>query len=629
MGLRGLTAGVFGLISAVSLPLSGLAATELGQAPTDGSPIAFAVGADVSGGLAVEADGVDISDFATYSDGLVTLDPSVPLGGGVHVITVYALSDGRYEMLGEWTIETAAAPVLTSLTVSATHEAEVRRLNGEASTVARSFGEAEAELYDGRVTGRAAYVASSRDEEQPNGRSVDLEQYVLQFRHSAGIFDITAGLGHQDFDVDDVLVADLYRRGVRLGVETQDQRAAFGVFGAAATDLSGVTNITGVGEADNRIEGYYAAFRPFAESDLRLSVTGQSARGIAFGATDVGSGDGIGLALDGSAAGGRLRYALGAAQTDWDEDAEGAVFGAERGQALVASVEYDVADGGWNADDNRALTLGLLYERVDDSYMSLANPGLAVGQQRLRATADYYTDQLTLAFAAERQETNVNGPPTLETDEIYTLQLDGAYAPLSPVTSFGVPGTALWDFGVVYSFQNRLETPPMAADPADFASVELYAGYGRQFDYWSWRLGYSFIDFNDQSAFDEDTRSHRVDGTLDWSNGTGLSLSAYAAADFIGDGLGDYVDTQVTLTGTYDLSPGVWVLNGSLTQNAAQSAYGSDGLSVTADLVRAVSDNAELVASAGYSTDDLAAETPEDEEWFVGLLLRLRTDVFR
>ena len=62
-------------------------------------------------------------------------------------------------------------------------------------------------------------------------------------------------------------------------------------------------------------------------------------------------------------------------------------------------------------------------------------------------------------------------------------------------------------------------------------------------------MGYAYTDYDDQSVFDSDSRSHRVDGTLDWSNGEGLSLSAYATADFIHDDLGNYVDTQVSLSG--------------------------------------------------------------------------------
>lgn len=570
--------------------------------------------------LAAEVDGIDVSDALRVDGGVLSLRLFVPLDPGRHELVIYALQGSGYTVIGTFTFETfgVAEGDGNTLEFSAEHKIGVRNLNGDSEEFASSAGEFQFSTVTGNVRVGADYLATTVLEDQLTGREVDIGEYYLEIHRPGELFDITGRVGHQSLDYDDISVSDISRRGIGVEVATPDDRFTFGMFASKTTETLGIDNFTGLEEADDRMFGATAAIRPFAGNDLRVSLTGSEARGGADGALTVGEGTSAALGIDGTFNDARGRFSFGAGTATWDEDAEAGAFTEQDGTALLASLDYDLLDG----TEGSSLTLGLSYSRVEQDFFTLANPSLPAGQEDVVFSADYAGDALQLTTSLERQTTNVGGPDTAETDRYTTLDIAGSYGT-------GEVGSTDWTFGLIRIAKDRVDTPPAAPAPEDFDSLETFIGFDRSGERFTWGATYAYLDVDDLSVFNDDATSHTLEGRIGYFGDKGGSLDLALLATRSETSFGSFLDKEAILGFTAPLGDSDWTLIGEAAWQDFGDPLIEDGALFSADLEWAFRPAADLVFSAGYATDALAVETAEDEEWYVGVMLRAQTDVFK
>ena len=583
-----------------------------------------------SGTFALEIDGVDVTALMQVSGDIITITPASALSNGTHTIILYLLSGADFSVLGEWEFSTTGKSIIDSVTLEATHELGAdRRQNGDTDTHATSTGKVEISLFDGRMNAGANYVATTVPEQQINENPIDLGEYYLEFHQTTNSYDLITRLGHQGIDFDDIIVSDIRRRGVGVNFETTSQRTFVGVFATQASETLGYENFTGLGSVDDRMEGATLAFEPFATNDIRFGITGYQGRGDPYFSGDVGEGDGISLSMSGSLNDGRLRYALSGGQTNWDFDANGLVYENQTAQALHVGVDYDVFDPfGQNGD--KSLTVGLTYDQTEDGYLSLANPGMPVAHQTLGVSANYSGAPWSLYFTASYQRTNFGGPTNLETDGIVRANLSGSYTPFMETQTPGWAGdNPMINFGLGYEGQNRLITPPAAVAQQDYSylygNIEFSTGY----EDWGWGLGYEFSFDDQKSAGGTDTTVHSLVGSVDWYALDWLTISGDTMVDFVTDIDGHYIEGNVNIYATFVLVPDEFLASARYTLEGSQGPFGTNGGTFGADVTWLFHPAADLVFSGGIAHGDYATLTPDNPEWFAGIALRIRTNIYR
>ncbi len=608
------------LIAAALLVVPGTPA----PAQADGGVFIAFDHSSLSGDIAVEIDGIDMTEFAALTEGGLVVQPDIPLAPGTYDVVVYLWTGEDYRVIATDTVSVeggaAAGP---DIGVAVVNEVEARSLNGDDPDIrAESDGRIEIVGAGGRLKAGAAWLATTETADQLAGRPVDLGEYYLEYSMSGEKLDFVGRLGHQTLSYDRALVSDLNRRGVSAYFTTTDQRLEFGFFGLQSQDAIGVDNGLGLADDDDLMFGGTIAVRPSASTDLQFGITAYSGRGMAEDSLTVGEGDGVAAFFRGATADQRLRYQFDAAFTEFDEDAELLGYSEVNGTAALADLEYDL----WQGDTGGVLTLGFAYERVERTFTSLAAPGMAPGREDIRLRFDYYNDQTTLNGLVEHKTTNVGGPDDEPIDRIVTAQLDGTHIPYFNSEAPGWMGSPSLEFGTILTVQDRLETPFLAPPQEDFNDLQVYGGLSVQHDNWSWSATYTFARFDDESAANADETSHQLDATLDWTDSDRWVIGTNTTLTLIDDFTGQFVDTEFGLTASYEFVPGEW--NGAFGVNYYDyGAPGSDdGFSVGADVTWNFAPSAELVFSGGVATGGLATESPEDPEWFVGLMLRQTID---
>jgi hypothetical protein len=313
---------VFGQVMALWLlqvPLFGAAGRadgSLGQIET-GQPITLPLDlGSIDGEVWIEIDTVDVTEFAAVSDGRLVLDPPLAFDGTEHEIVVYLWAGGAHTVLARYTFSTPAGGAAWTTSVNALHEAGHRRLNGDGTSYAVSSGELGLESADGTVAAGVSYLATSRGPEQIDGNALDIGEYFVRLQRPGSAIDLAARIGTQTLSHDRALISDVTRRGLSIGLARPDQRLAFGAFALRSEDRPGIDNPFGVDDARDRFHGGHVALRPLAGSDLRLSVQAYEGRATPYGGLVTGAGDGVSVALDGTARDGRLRYDLAFGRTD-------------------------------------------------------------------------------------------------------------------------------------------------------------------------------------------------------------------------------------------------------------------------------------------------------------------------
>lgn len=609
-------------LAAGLLMASAAAAQDLGQIEPGQQIVLPLDMSGVSGEIWIEVDSVDVTEFATLSDDQLVLAPALPFEGNEHRIVVYLWLPDGYEVFAEFRFSSPGGAAGWTLSGDAVHEAGIRAVNGDTDGFATSSGEVSASNTAGTVEARASYLATSRGADQINGNPLDLGDYFVQVRQPGALLDFSARLGTQTLDYDRALIGDVSRRGVGFSIGRPDQRLELGFFALRSDDRPGSDNVLGVGDGDDRFHGGRVALRPLANFDLRLSLQAYDGRATPDGGLVTGAGDGLSFAVDGTGLGGRLRYDAALGRTDWDEDAGGGLFASVEADAMLASVAYDVP----GLDEaGRSLSLGLGYERVDQFYFSLANPGLPTGAETVRATADYTAERLALFLQADTQKTAIGGLPTWQTDRISQASLDGTWN----LQSTGWLADGRLRFGGGGITQSRLDTPNQAPPPENFTTLNGYLGIEVFRQDASWSVQYALLDTDDRSGQALDSQSHTLDAWLDMAATERLKLTARGNFVYADETPGDWSRGELALGSRYELVPERWALGADAGLTTTDQPGLTDGYFAAADLSWRFSKAADLVLSAAYRRGSYAGESGNNSDAIFGLLIRASTQVLR
>lgn len=590
---------------------------------------ALAVGRDVvlpvdvgavSGDIAVEIDGADLTEFVRIEDGQLVVLASAALLPGPHQAVVYVLVGDTYQVFATYSFDVAEADSQLSVSLTAEHEAGVTVVNGEADAHVASSGTLEAETVDQSMTARLSYVIDSREENQIAGRFADIPEYLIELRQSGALLDMVGRIGHQTLGFDKALVGDLNRRGLSVEGFGPEERLQFHLFALKSSVAQGAENILGLAAEDDRMFGGRLAFRPFVGSDFRVSLQGYSGEGVPDSSAVSGVGSGQGLSLDGSLVDGRLRYDLALSRTLWDGDGAGPLP-EDDARALVAGLAYDLEPA-----NGAVFTLGLDYERVDLYYLSLANPGLPSGGETVRLTADYAAERLTLFGTLETTLTNEGGDPLDPVDRVNKQALDGSWA----LYDAGVFSDASLTFGLSRETIRRVETPLLVPGPENWTATTLSLGLEKYGDKAGWSVGYAFLREEDDGPNNFDLIGHELSATLDLTPSDRLTLAATALAgsyDSVFSGSYDRFEGDLGID--YALDPGVWSLSLDFGLSATTESGIEDGAYAAALVTRNMKNGAELVLNAGWYDGSSAQISGLEEETVLGITYRLRSDMVR
>ena len=173
----------------------------------------------VSGDLAVEVDGIDMTAYVELAEGGILIRPEFPLDPGTYEVVLYLWQGDDYQVLAveTHTVEGGGGGG-AEFTVTATHEAGARSLNGdETDEFARSSGEVEVRTVDNRLNARAAWLATTEEDEELAGRPIDLGEYFIEFNQQSEQVDLSLRLGNQALSYDRALAADITQGRVCLG----------------------------------------------------------------------------------------------------------------------------------------------------------------------------------------------------------------------------------------------------------------------------------------------------------------------------------------------------------------------------------------------------------------------------
>lgn len=611
------------MVSAALLAGQAARAQDLGTIRAGNTLILPLNANDLAGQVAVEIDGVDITDFVTIQNGQIVIGSGVPLTAGQHEIIVYTFSDTGYAVAATYSFSTDSSTGGTgaSTTFTATHEIGGRSVNGKGEGFANSAGELRVETLDTRITGWVNYLATTRKSEQIEGKPFNIGEYSIQLSQSGELLNLIGQLGHQTLSYDRALVSNISRRGLSVAATGPSERLELALFGLKTSEILGAKNILGLDRKDDRMFGGRIAFRPFLTSDLRFSIQAYEGQGIPSVGLLTGTGSGHSVALDGTALDNRLRYAAAFAQTAWDPDS-GGFLPEEEGNAFLSSLDYELLTG----DNGRYLTLGFDYELVDITYYSLANPELPIGGETIRVTADYVADRFTLLGTAETKKTNIGGPENEPTDRINKLAVDMTYAP----TWGGFFHNTDLRFGADYKWQERLKTPIAAPPPADWQATTLYLGLEKTTEFTAWGIQYTYIDEEDEGPANLDSNSHALETWFDRSVSDDLSLTgSLSSTHFKTPSTGAYWRHEGKLGVNYDIDPGQWNLTLDMGLTETDEPGVESGHYAAGNATWNFNPGADLVFSAGYYDGAYATESGQDHDAIVGVLLRLRTNLFR
>lgn len=627
-GMYKLTAKLLAKVAFIGAALIGSPAAhaeDLGQIPTGETLVLPFDASAVSDVIAVEIDGVDVTEFVRVENGKISISPGAPLAAGSHTVIIYILAGNTYSVAGEYNFQTqtSVGDSGPSVSVVATHEIGTRSTNGNREYFANSAGEARLETLDKSVTVRLNYLATTREGDQIDGRPFNLGEYLIELRQNGSELDLSAKIGHQTLSYDTVLINNTTRRGISLEASRPNDRVQVGLFALKTSEVLGADNILGIEEDGDRMVGGRFAFKPFFGSDLRVSVQSYEGEGVPKLGSLPGIGSGTSVSLDGTAVDGRLRYAAAYAHTKWDED--GPLFlDREEGDAVLASLDYDVLTG----ENGRNLTFGIRYERVDESYFSLANIGLPIGtgKDKIQITADYATERLTLFTSFDTARTTYRNYIVSPVDRISRVALDGTYALMGP----GWLSDTTLRFGGAYDWQKRQFTPAFAPPAQDWEGTTLYLGLEKNTDLGGWGIDYTYIDENNVSNPDLDRRSNSISGWIDRSINERLNIALNSTlTQFETPFPGTYWRREGALALGYEIDPARLNLALDVGLIDTEEPGAENGSYVTGTLTWSVHPSADLVFNAGYYDGSYATKSSGDHDAVVGMRLRIQTNLFR
>lgn len=566
---------------------------DLGPVPAQG-PILIPTPA-VEGEIWIEIGTIDVTAFAQPEGETIRLSGFAPLPGGPHNVTVHMLRGAHDARLAEYRVTVAARAEIRhtgALTVTATNHSDAERVTGDVAGLvsARSGG--------GTVTGGGTFLGSTDPEAQPNGRPLEMQDYLITLQRPMGGGRTMAHLGHHAVSPGTLLIDDRARRGLSLGFASDDQRASLTAFAMRASDIVGAEDILGLNDRDDRITGLRMGWAPSAQVDLRFALEAYQGRGATYFADGIGDGRGVALSADGSARSGALRYGLAAARTGWDDDAEAQTFSTLNGNAFSGYLEYDLD----TTEDGARVSLGAEFALVDYYYFGLGNPSAATGVERYALSLDRSKAQNWQRVALSVQTDARAAPGIVPQNRVWEASLDGQWNPPDR------DGALSLTYGLAYLRQDRIRTPDAAPPAQDYAAMTAYVGLAGWRAATSWAGQLSVIDENDRTDADADRTSVVLD--LGVSHAFSPAVAADAALSLTHTrqtGGSEWDQMDVSLGLGWELIPSLWTAAVEVDATFTDEPLVEDGAALVLTSTHRLTDRLDLELAAAHETGGFTA----------------------
>lgn len=418
--------------------------------------------------LALELDNIDVTAMVSLSGNTASVTPAQPLAWGKHHLRLLEYAqDGSIIERGDWTLDVRQSKHFreSSLQTNTTLNGVYRLTenHGQTNLPARLQGNGSTSIAGAisdnnwQVSGNAGLLYNSQQQLMPRQhQNVDLAQFLLTAKAGA----VTVSAGRQSTLPDSLIMQGYNRRGVTLGVSTADDMASVTGFSLHASDIVGFQQGLGIGNADNRVNGIVASYRPISNktnalliSAMYLKGTGPQQSGVATGGTSVvGSGQADSISADGELLDKRLRLRGEYATTSYNYDYYDPNSNTHSDYAYSALVQYTpwhnkIIDG-----QPLAFNVGLQRTRIGTFFHSLANPTGVSDRNAVQGIANVVWNGLSSQIALGYETDNVDDlaflPQTHTTQTVLTVgytppQVPGVNGQPLPMPWYGQPSYSL------------------------------------------------------------------------------------------------------------------------------------------------------------------------------------------
>jgi len=483
---------------------------------------------DVPAHLAVELDDIDVTSLAALDGADIVITPAQALAFGPHTLRLVEYTpDGGIAERGAWAFELreSAAFRQAQLQVNATANATQRVADHNANaTMARLQGNGSAQLQGAvanegwQAQGTVSILANSQSSQLPRHEgNIDIGQYLLQAQRGA----VSGRIGDQAAIAPDSFVMQGFaRRGVSADV-VSDGVARLTGFSVHTTPLAGSDNMTGLSDADNRVDGAVATLNPvtgrpevLALSGTYVDGEGTSANGAGVaGTTQAFGGQAGSVVADSQLFDKLLRLRGEYAHSSYDFDGVGTGLDAQSGHAYSALANYTPWHSMMVLGQPLVWNIGGEKRVLSTFFRSPANPTTISDRNMGQAFTALNWYGLNAQASAGREHDNVDKLPQLPTTESTQQAYALSYVPILaapppggqlPTHWFGQPSLTASYTSLKRDLTDNPGALPLAIGPLH-KTTNLLLGAQFQYQTWNWGLGHSRIDDQDFAGFVPDT----------------------------------------------------------------------------------------------------------------------------
>lgn len=481
--------------------------------------------------IVVELDAIDITPAMQRRGETLVFTPSPALTLGEHQLRIIEFRDnGDIIERGNWQFTLRKNTLLREAELRSALNIEASRRVSEQNIMMppdRAQANASLQLQGQAAEGGwrgAAYadmLASSQALIIDNEREshYTLGSYLLRSQQGP----LTVDVGHQPIEGDNLIMQNFNRRGVSVGVQSEDQTAALRGFALRTEPITGFRYGLGVSDSRHRVSGATASLRPWAQRPNGLVIESsylggegapQSGSAVA-GDESLAQGEAGNIVLNSRLWDQRLHLRGEYAVSDYDFDGSDGDLESERDDAYVLLMSVQPLRDTMIQEQPLLLDLGLEHKRIGPYFQSLAHPNLTPDRDLRRLFTRANWAGWDIFATAGHELDNVDDLPLLGQTSTRLYTLSGNYSPPpdfdkqsgEPIRSW--LGQANYGLNYFHSKQEVEELGAVFSSLGDYIETEnLTLNTIFAYTYWDWSLTYTTGRSEDFSDAVPDTTNH-------------------------------------------------------------------------------------------------------------------------
>lgn len=558
--------------------------------------------------LVVEINGQPVTTPFGVTGHILSLTVPRDLRGVMHDVVVYAETAQGLDQIGIWEFETRTGA--WDLFAAIQTEAGMRGSRTGQESYASGGGRIDFDLDDARFRGGLSFTLRETGPDR-----FEIGDWFLERRFAVMGQTGYARAGSHYYSTDGNLIDQGSRRGLSFRVAAPTGRHDSSLFALQTTQGTTSENLSGLGDADDRVAGVLTAFHPLPGSALRLSFAGFEGRAPDLPDGTAGVVQGQGIALSGPL-GSRADFRLSADRTRWGA-------GSTEGMAYSAETNVGLLPPG----DQNSLTLTLAYDRFDLDYYSPLNPNQITGEETVTVGLAQYMPDWDWALEAAVARTNVGGAASDPVDRLGRVSFQTTYAPQVFTGGF-LNGTSFF-FGAEMLQQDRIHTPAGAPAPGDNRIWQFSLGMDRFRPDHSFALLYTYDIFEDRTGSGQHDRIHGLEGLLSLTPSDRFSTSLGGDLELSNGVAGRYWQATAFANMSYDILPDKLTYGLELGLEHYEDTSLTDGRYVAQELAWNLHRNHAVVLSADWGRGGTRPALAGADGWVFGLALRSDFSVAR